>query len=580
LSGVDAAFLLGTQALLALALHSVYKTASREAEFVRNDSSQTLNPPKVILERFRTMVEQRDIAITVLLISILAAVSWIVGVVTLGDQLVSSWGLLSLGLIYGLVLFLAIETLYLLSSKWLAPSMRNNRLFVRAIDSVALTGSLLVALAATLGTITTVGCSTVLSQLPCQFWDSLSFLSAAILLIVFFVSGLGTMGLVDTITESVSSRVPSGRMRHALYLVLLFGSMAGLITLLPYNPVFGPATAFGELGAELAILIGISYLSYLLVRKRESQQSSSLVYVILMLGLSGLFLAYIFRNTAPPPDFSQPNPFPPPSLEQLVLALTLFSVAYLTLLLALPRALEHKLGIKQSKLVATVTFLMLFAVVANYQLAHLAGFGLGALFFQEEGAVYPGVWVGALVLTVRKIKQSHERGRLRKDSIVPFCTNCGKRLDANSKFCWACGSPVPPPQPERVLFVGDATQIASIKERHSTKRKIGSLIAGGPMGYLAFGMDFPLKRVLEGQVAVTSRAVYFGGNFYPFKRLVQIKPGHYSNSVVLSVKRFPEGSLQKTHVGTMDAPVDEVELKSSNVKALTHSIEQAAAVDV
>ena len=258
----------------------------------------------------------------------------------------------------------------------------------------------------------------------------------------------------------------------------------------------------------------------------------------------------------------------------------MFSVAYLTLLLALPRALEHKLGIKQSKLVATVTFLMLFAVVANYQLAHLAGFGLGALFFQEEGAVYPGVWVGALVLTVRKIKQSHERGKLRKDSIVPFCNNCGKRLDANSKFCWACGSPVPPPQPERVLFVGDATQIASIKERHSTKRKIGSLIAGGPMGYLAFGMDFPLKRVSEGQVAVTSRAVYFGGNFYPLKGLVQIKPGHYSNSVVLSVKRFPEGSLQKTHVGTMDAPVDEVELKSSNVKALTHSIEQAAAVDV
>ena len=579
MSEVDAVFLaLRTQALLALALHSIYKTAGKEAEFVRTDPSQTLKPPRVILERLKNMIEQKDIAITVTLISILAAVSWALGLVAAGDQIVPLWGLFSLGLIYGLVLFLTVETLYLLSSKWLAPTVRNNRLFAWAIDSVALTGSLLVSIAATLAYITTAGCAT-LSQLPCQIWDSLSSLSAAIFLIVFFLSGLGTMGVVDTLSESVSSRVPSGGMRHALYLVFVFGSMLGLIILLPHNPVFGPATGFGVLGAELAILIGISYLGYLLVRKRESQQSSSLVYVILMLGLSGLFLGYTFRNTTPTPDITQPNPFPAPSLEMLVLTLTLFSIAYLTLLMSLPRALEHKLGIKHTRLVASVTFLMLFAVVANYQLAQLSGFGLGVLFFQEEGAVYPGVWAGALFLTVRKITQTHERGKLRKDSIIPFCIACGKRLDTNSKFCWACGSAVPS-RPERVLFVGDATQIASIKERHSTKRKVGSLIAGGPMGYLAFGMDFPLKRVSEGQVAVTDRAVYFGGNVYPLNRVVQIKPGHYSNSVVLSVKQVPEGTLQKTQVGTLDAPVDEVELKSSNVKALTHSIEQAAGVDV
>jgi len=573
LSEVDAVFLaLRTQALLALALHSIFKTAGKEAEFVRTDPSHTLKPPRVILDRLQNMLEQKDIAITVILVSILAAVSWGLGLAAV-DQNVPLWGLFSLGLVYGLVLFLTVETLYLLSSKWLAPTLRNNRLFAGAIDSVALTGSLLVSIAATLTYISTAGCLT-LSQLPCQIWDSLGSLSAAIFLIVFFVSGLGTIGIVDIVSESISSRVPSGKTRQALYLALIFASMLALTIFLPYNPIFGPATGFGTLGAELAILVGISYLGYLLVRRRESEQSSSLVYVVLMLGIAGLFLGYTFRNTTPTPDITQANPFPAPSLEVLVSTLVLFSIAYFALLLALPRALEQRLGIKHTRLVATVSFLMLFSVVAAYQLAHLSGFGIGALFFQQEGATYPGVWVGALFLTVRKITQTHERGKLRKDTIIPLCTKCGKRLDANSKFCWACGSQVSS-QPERVLFVGDAARIESMKERHSTKRKVGSFIAGGPMGFLAFGMDFPLKRASEGQIAVTDKAVYYGGNAYPLNTIVHVGPGHYSNSVVLTFKLLSEGSMRKTE-GGLNASATEVEFKSSNVKALTHSIEQAS----
>ena len=76
MSEVDTVLLaLRTQALLALALHSIYKTAGKEAEFVRIAPSQTLKPPRVILERVRNMIEQKDIAITVILVSILAAVS-------------------------------------------------------------------------------------------------------------------------------------------------------------------------------------------------------------------------------------------------------------------------------------------------------------------------------------------------------------------------------------------------------------------------------------------------------------------------------------------------------------------------
>jgi len=571
LSEVDTVLLvLRAQAFLALALHSVYKTASREAEFVRTDSSQTPNPPRVILERFRSMIEQRDIAVTVLLITILAAVTWAIGVAVVGDQIVQFWAF-SLGLVYGLVLFLAIETLYLLCSKWFAPSLRNNHLFVRAVDSVALSGSLVLALASTVGCMYGPG-------LPCGVFDWLGNLSFSVLFVIFFISGLGTMGIVDTISESISSRVPSGGKKHVPYLILLFGSIVGLRILLPYSsPILGSATGFGLIGADLAIVVGLSYLTYLVARRRESQESSSLVYVVLMLAVSGLFLVYTFKDSAQLPDLSLNSSFAPLSPEQLLLTLTLFSVAYLTLLLAMPRSVEQKLGIKQTRLVATITFLMLFTAVANYQRAVFSGLGPGALFYQKEGAIYPGVWVGAFILTLGKIRQSYERGKLRVSSVVPFCATCGKRLDANSKFCWACGSTIPS-QPERVLFVSDATQIASIKERHSTKRKVGSLIAGGPMGYLAFGMDFPLKQVSKGQIAVTDKAVYFGGNAYPVKMVVQIKPGHYSNSIVLALKQFPTNTLQKASVDSMAVPVTEVELKSSNVKALAQSIEQAALV--
>lgn len=79
-----------------------------------------------------------------------------------------------------------------------------------------------------------------------------------------------------------------------------------------------------------------------------------------------------------------------------------------------------------------------------------------------------------------------------------------------------------------------------------------------------------------GTAAVTDRAVHFAGKAYPLTRIVQIRPGHYSNSVVLSVKQFPELPSQNIQMGTLDAPIAEVELKSSNVKALTHSIESAS----
>jgi len=105
-------------------------------------------------------------------------------------------------------------------------------------------------------------------------------------------------------------------------------------------------------------------------------------------------------------------------------------------------------------------------------------------------------------------------------------------------------------------------------------------VAGGPLGYLAFGMDFPLQRESEGQVAVTDRAVYFGGNLYPLSRIVEVKPGHYSNSVILAVKQFPKETQPGISIDTSGLPPVDVELKTSNVKALVQTIEHSAPTKV
>jgi len=568
LSEIDTAlFLLKTQALFVLGLHSLYKTVDLEAKEAMRESRQTLKPPQVILERFRSIIEQRDVAITVLIVSILAAVAWIVNTAVIGDQLVQVWGF-SLALVEGLILFFVIESFYLVLSRWLAPSLRSNRLFVRAVDASALTGALLISLSST------VGCMLSL-DLSCSIQSGFNYLTFAVFFIVFFVSGLGAMGIVATLSDSISSHLPNGSKENILYLGVLFGSMIGVIIFsLSRGPLFGPGTGFSLIGAELAIVIGFTYLSYLLIKRRESQESSSLVYAIMMFGLAGIFADYTVAGVATP-NLSLANPFPVKSPTDLVLLLILFGIGYFSLVLEMPRSVEHRLGIKHARLVATVTFLMVFAVVGNFQLAIFSGLGTGAFVFQKEAAIITGLWVGTIVLTARKIIKIHQKGKLRMDSIVPFCGNCGSSLESSSKFCPKCGSSVSS-QPEKVLFVGDGQLISSRNKHHSTKRKLGSLVAGGPLGYLAFGMDFPLQRESEGQVAVTDRAVYFGGNPYPLNRIVNVKPGHYSNSVILAMKQLPTETRPGISIDTSRVPLVEVELKTSNVKALVQTIEGSA----
>src|SRR5205807_2989484 len=90
-------------------------------------------------------------------------------------------------------------------------------------------------------------------DISCSAFGWLGDIVFAAFFVVFFVSGLGGMAIVDTICDTLSSHVPLGRKTHLSYLAILIGSVAGLgIFLSGRGAVLGPGTAYVFLGAELA----------------------------------------------------------------------------------------------------------------------------------------------------------------------------------------------------------------------------------------------------------------------------------------------------------------------------------------
>jgi len=553
-----------TQAFLVLGLHAVFKTVQEEAEHEKGDSSQPQTLRRVVLQDFRSILAQRDIVYVVLVISALAGIAWAVNVAVIFDQIVQVWAF-SLALIEALVLFFAIEVLYLLSWKRLPAALKKSQFFRRAVDIATLGGALVFSLSSATGCMFSI-------DLSCSAFGWLGDLVFGTFFVAFFISGLGELSVADTISDTVSSHVPLGRKVHFLYIGLLLSSMAALSVFAGIGFYFGPGTGYVTLGAEFAAGFGVVYLVYLLIRRQESEHFSTLVYAVLILGISGLFFAYSFRNIVP-----ASLGFTGVAVESpvdLVLPLTLFTVGYLSLALHLPKSAERRLGIRHDRLVACLTFLLIFSVVANYQRALFAGVGTAVFLFQRDVPVGLGLWAGAILFAIGKVKWAGERGKVKPKRVSPHCGKCRQALQPTSKYCWKCGSS--DLKTEKVLFAGDAKQILDVQDHHSARRKIVSLLAGGPLGFLAFGMDIRRKSGPKGQIIVTDNAAYFSGKTYPLDEIVNVKPGHYSNSVVLDIREPVNTTAQKLGIGSKAHHLLEVELKTSNPVALSRTIRRAS----
>jgi hypothetical protein len=147
---------------------------------------------------------------------------------------------------------------------------------------------------------------------------------------------------------------------------------------------------------------------------------------------------------------------------------------------------------------------------------------------------------------------------------MTFCSNCGSQVQPNVKFCSNCGTSMATPdvstlgvqvatmpsqtsyQPQATVaqpnypltsvpspvqasptketsyFKGEGKLIVKKTEHRGGGRKAVAFLAGGPIGYAAFGRDKTRKTEAEGTLVVTNRAIYCAGNDYPFDRILSI----------------------------------------------------------
>ena len=177
-----------------------------------------------------------------------------------------------------------------------------------------------------------------------------------------------------------------------------------------------------------------------------------------------------------------------------------------------------------------------------------------------------------------------------------FCVNCGKQIPDDGKFCQSCGAQVnstsgsqvnatkieintaPPNAPEPVeipeieYYRGEGELIVKRTEHRGGSRKAASLLAGGVIGYVAFGRDKTKKSKAKGTLVITNKAVYCAGNDYPFTAILSItKQGRMSKSILITL----DAAFDQTVDANVRGLSVELELKTKDMDGLFQGLENA-----
>lgn len=186
-------------------------------------------------------------------------------------------------------------------------------------------------------------------------------------------------------------------------------------------------------------------------------------------------------------------------------------------------------------------------------------------------------------LMSRKLNKSSVRNNFKL-----FCSSCGKELPEESKFCVNCGfkllsdnsshqNSMTQTEKETEYFRGDGEVIIKRTQHKGLGIKAVSWLAGGPIGYVAFGRDKKSNTKAKGTLIVTNKAIYCAGNEYPFDRILGItKGGTLSKSIILTFEHQVKagGAADGPLAGTGGISV-EVELKTDNLDNLFKALEEA-----
>ena len=142
-----------------------------------------------------------------------------------------------------------------------------------------------------------------------------------------------------------------------------------------------------------------------------------------------------------------------------------------------------------------------------------------------------------------------------------FCVHCGYKMDNDHKFCPSCGKPTTksdsdvitdntgkpmnaetPKIEEKMYFEGSGEIVIKKIEHRGGGRKVASWLAGGPIGYLAFGRDKTQKSKAKGRLVVTQKSIYCAGNEYQFSKILSLaRIGTMHKSVLVNFENDVSG---------------------------------------
>lgn len=162
-----------------------------------------------------------------------------------------------------------------------------------------------------------------------------------------------------------------------------------------------------------------------------------------------------------------------------------------------------------------------------------------------------------------------------------FCKSCGAQVNSTSgpqvnttkiEINTAPTTSEPIENPEIEYYRGEWELIVKRTEHRGGSRKVVSLLAGGVIGYVAFGRDKTKKSKASGTLVITNKAIYCAGNDFPFTSILSItKQGRMSKSILIT--------LDAAFDQTIDAEVRglsvELELKTKDIDGLFKGLENA-----
>ncbi|MDG6906956.1 MAG: hypothetical protein JRN20_14370, partial [Nitrososphaerota archaeon] len=346
-----------------LAIFSMYVMLHEQSERHGQKESQVLG------NSLKLVFKYKHLTIPAVVLSVVSLLGWLSGTFS---------PLFSLDLILSVVIILALETLFHLSFNLWPNKLRNSQKLQKAV----------LALLVILGLFSSLFIFGLVGGL---------LIIALIFMGIVFVGGIGSVTIIDLVSSEVSHHFKPTKKLHFLYVFGFVGLLLGLVTIngdyisslhssesalsVELSTLQG-GPGFSSLFIETALVLGLAYLIYSLLRRVHWKNASTLVYLVVLMSVAGFFLFYLvaLADTDWAAALSKSNSLAA-SILDIFPSFALFVIGYSQLLIELPRKVAAKLSLEEDKFLAALTLLVIFSALAEFLSWSL--YGKPGLFLAE-----------------------------------------------------------------------------------------------------------------------------------------------------------------------------------------------------